>query len=150
MQSPWTVFNMTNRGVFAGCVSVCLSDGWAQGWDRRWHTAPPSRHRSAHSWRRKEERNKNPLLLLQGEMRVVNMHEPLCGEVIRKKKSKYAAIYKASLFPAAESSHFCRKMRSSVPRRPIILLNLSLGNTHLLNLIVWALWGLLHLTLKCC
>lgn len=50
-------------------------------------------------------------------------------------KSKYvsiphAGIYNTSVFPTAESSHFFRKMRSTVPWRLIILLNLSLGNTH--------------------
>lgn len=66
-------------------------------------------------------------------------------------KSKYvsiphAGIYNASVFSTAESSHFFRKMRSTVPWRLIILLNLSLGNTHLQSGSSTILSGLLELS----
>lgn len=122
---------MESLNVTTWVVFVRLGDG----------RAPGSRHRSAFSWRRKEEKNKEPLRLLQrGDESCQCAWAIVSCEVIRQ-ESKHAPVRSPPLFPAAESSRVSRKIRSSAPRGPIILLNLSLGKAHLLSLFVWVLWG---------
>lgn len=124
--------------VCASCVSVCVSvmDELRVGTEGDMQRHPPTTDLLiVGKGRRREIRTHYYSCKGKWELSACMSHYVMWGysqgEKSKYASTPYAAISNVSVFPTAESSHFSRKIWSSVPWRLIILLNLSLRNTHL-------------------